>query len=196
MAVVESLTESARAAVPAALREATVQAAMRVASGQTVAAVASSKVAAWADGASRVMTIYRWKTAAGLLLLIGALGTGIGLALAGANPLRAAAARGQTHTLAGRSDDRTANLREMLQLKGTWTSQEIMQQTIDHVPQPPKTLQAHLVDRSRHNHRKRRGRVRLAYLSLHSRSGPDAENHRPHDAQYGPRAARHLQARG
>ena len=56
LAVAESLTESARAAVPTALREATVQAAGRMAAGQTVAAVASSRVAAWADGVSRAMT--------------------------------------------------------------------------------------------------------------------------------------------
>ena len=34
--------------------------------------------------------------------------------------------------------DHTANLREMLQLKGTWTSPQTMNMAINNVPQPPK----------------------------------------------------------
>ena len=138
VAIVESLTESVRAAVPTALSEATYQAAKRVASGQNVATVTSSNVAAMAENACRIMTLYRWKTIAGAILLISALGTGIGLVLAGANPPQPPPHEVKHSRVFQK--DRTANLREMLQLKGTWTSQEVMEQAIDHVPQPPKTV--------------------------------------------------------
>ena len=51
LAAVGSLTDSARASVPAALRDATVRAAAEIASGQTIAAAASAQVAAWVEGA-------------------------------------------------------------------------------------------------------------------------------------------------
>ena len=139
VAAIESLTRSASAAVPAALREATVRAAMRIASGQAVAAITSTQVAAWAEGACRVMTLYRWKAAAGLIVLIGTLRFVIGLALAGSESPQPPPEVNHTPALVARQD-RTANLREMLLLKGTWASQEIMKESIDHVPQPPKTV--------------------------------------------------------
>jgi len=138
LAVAESLPLSAKAAVPAALREATVRTAVRVASGQTFPAVATANVAAWAEGASCVMTLYRWKTAAGLLLLIGALGTALGLAMAGAYPLQKQRSEAQPTPPPAAQVDRTANRREMLQLRGTWTSPQTVTHAIIGVPQPPK----------------------------------------------------------
>ena len=52
LAAVGSLSNSARAAVPAALRDAVVRSAVEVMSGRAIAAVASVQVAAWAEGAS------------------------------------------------------------------------------------------------------------------------------------------------
>ena len=138
LAVIESLTESANAALPGALREATVRAVARVGAGQTIAAVASTTVAAWAEGACRAMTLYRRNMAAGLFLVVGALGTGMGLALAGANPPQAQPPEVKPMPSAVVQKDHTANLREMLQLKGTWTSPQTMNMAINNVPQPPK----------------------------------------------------------
>jgi RNA polymerase sigma factor (sigma-70 family) len=139
LVAVESLTESAGAAVPAALRAATVHAAVRDASGQTIAAVVSTKVAARAERACRLMTLYRWKTVAGLILSIGALGTGIGLVLADANPPQPPPPEVKPTRSPVAQKDRTAKLREMLQLNGTWTSPQVVtDRTVGGVPQPPK----------------------------------------------------------
>jgi RNA polymerase sigma factor (sigma-70 family) len=137
LVAVESLAESASAAVPAALREATVQAAGRVLAGQTIASVATARVAAWAGSVSRALIFCRWKTALGLLCTIGALGTGLGLALVAANPRQPQAKPTQSPVA---QNDRAASLREMLQLKGTWASEEIMEETINDVRQPAKTV--------------------------------------------------------
>ena len=59
LAAVGSLSDPAKAAVPAALRDATVRAAAQVAAGRTIAAAASAQVAAWVAGASRGLAFYR-----------------------------------------------------------------------------------------------------------------------------------------
>ena len=74
-------TSAAEAAVPAALRDTTVEVVLQVTSGQTIAAVVSAQVAAMMEGAPRVMALSRWKTVAGLLLLVGAIGIGSGLSM-------------------------------------------------------------------------------------------------------------------
>jgi RNA polymerase sigma factor (sigma-70 family) len=139
-AVAESLHDSAvGASVPAALRDATLQSVVRVASGQSIKAVASVQVAAWVEGASRLIALYRWKTVGGALLLLGTLATGLGLAMESSSlPPRQALEAPRTE-LPPSQKDRTANLREVRQLNGTWTSPQKLTQELNGVPQPPKT---------------------------------------------------------
>ena len=138
--MLELLAESTSAAVPAALRETTVAAALRVASGQTLAAVATTSLAARAEAACRIIAISRWKTFAGVLLLIGAFGTVLGLAIAAANSFQSRAPEEKAESSPVVQNDRTAKLRAILQLKGTWTSTETETSTLNDVPQPPKTV--------------------------------------------------------
>ena len=140
LVAIESLADSASAAVPTVLREATVQAAGRVVAGQTFASVATTRVAAWAGSVSRSMIFSRWKTALGLLCTIGALGTGLGLALVAVNPRQPQPPEANPTQSPVAQNDRAASLREMLQLKGTWASEEIMEETVNDVPQPAKTV--------------------------------------------------------
>ena len=74
----EFLSHTARATVPAALRDAVTQTAVQLATGHAIATVASARVAAWIGRLPRAVAQSYWKTAAELLLLIGALGTGLG----------------------------------------------------------------------------------------------------------------------
>jgi uncharacterized protein (TIGR03067 family) len=139
IACADSLTQSANGAVPAALRQATVRAAMRALSGQTLAAVASAQVAAWAEGASCSMTFCRWKAAAGVFLAIAALGSGLGLILAAASPPQTRPPEAKSAPPPTAQQDQAVRLRGMLQLKGTWSSPQIVaDRTIGGVPQPPK----------------------------------------------------------
>jgi RNA polymerase sigma factor (sigma-70 family) len=137
LAAADSLTESARAAVPATLRDATLRATTQVASGQALAAAASARAVAWAEGTSRVMTFYRWNAAAGVFLMIVTLG--IGLVLAAASPPQSRPPEAKAAPPPAAQEDQTSRLREMLQLKGTWTSpQMVTDRSINGVPQPPK----------------------------------------------------------
>jgi RNA polymerase sigma factor (sigma-70 family) len=140
LAVIESLSKSARAALPTALCEATVGAAVRIAAGQTVGAVASARIEAWVSRVAGVMNLCRWNTFAGLSLAFGALCAGLGLVLAGVNLPVLQPPKVKSPPSPVVRDGRAANLREMLQLKGTWTSQETETSSIDYVPQPPKTV--------------------------------------------------------
>jgi uncharacterized protein (TIGR03067 family) len=131
LAAIGSLGDPAKAAVSTALREATVRAAIRIASGSTLAAVATGRVAAWVDGASRSLAFHRKLTALGVLLA----GTvGVGLAMLGAfhSPPQP---RQEPPTP---DDAREEMRREMLQLKGTWSTMVTVQSTDGGVPQPPK----------------------------------------------------------
>lgn len=135
LAAIESFTQPARAAVPAALPYATIQSVVQVATGKAVATVASAHVAAWIEGNSRVVALTSWKMAAGLLLLIGTLGTGLGLLMGGTQPPQQQLQVEHTPPTAARESNR----REMLNLKGTWSSmQRIENRMIGGVPQPPK----------------------------------------------------------
>jgi RNA polymerase sigma factor (sigma-70 family) len=140
LAVIESMSKSARAALPTALCEATVGAAVRIAAGQSVGAVASARVEAWVSSVAGVMNLCRWNTFAGLSLAFGALCAGLGLVLAGVNLPVLQPPRVKSPPSPVVRDGREANLREILQLKGTWTSQETETSSIDDVPQPPKTV--------------------------------------------------------
>jgi RNA polymerase sigma factor (sigma-70 family) len=76
-----SATSPAAAAVPAALGDATVEVVLQVTSGRSIATAVSAEVAAMTEGASRILALSRWKTLAAMLLLVGAIGIGSGLAL-------------------------------------------------------------------------------------------------------------------
>ena len=137
LAVAGSLKGSANAMVPTYLRDATIQAARRVVSVQTLASVAGAHIASWAEGASRLVGLSRRKQTAGLLLCLGVSGIGIAFALAGSNPSEQKP-QSQPSTPPVTREDRSANLRAMLQLKGTWASPQTVTYTIGGVPQPPK----------------------------------------------------------
>jgi RNA polymerase sigma factor (sigma-70 family) len=135
LAAVEGLCNSAKAAVPAALREATVRAVVEVASGSTVAAVTSARVAAWAAGTSRGLAFPRAITATSVLLLLGTVGTGLAMLGVSSPPPEAPQAQP-----AAPPESREAIRREMFQLKGTWTTTATFQNAINGVPQPPKEV--------------------------------------------------------
>ena len=74
-----------------------------------------------------------------MVLLVGTLATGLGLAMESSSlPQRQAPEAART-ALRPSQKDRTANHREMLQLKGTWTSPQTRTSALNGVPQPPKT---------------------------------------------------------
>ena len=137
LAGVGSLPGAARAAVPTGLRDATVRSAIRVASGQSIASVSASHVASWAEAASTLVGLSRWKPVAGLMLCLGVIGIGLAFAMAGAHPLEQKL-HDQPPTTPVYREDRSANLRAMLQLKGTWASPQTVTYNIGGVPQPPK----------------------------------------------------------
>jgi len=137
LAGVGSLPGSAKAAVPTGLRDATVQAAIRVVSGQSIASVAAAHIASWAEGASTLVGLSRWKPVAGLLFCLGVIGIGVAFVIAGAPPLEQKP-QAQPSSPPVAREDRSANLRAMLQLKGTWASPQTVTYNIAGVPQPPK----------------------------------------------------------
>jgi RNA polymerase sigma factor (sigma-70 family) len=137
LAAVGSLPGSAQAAVPLGLRDALVATAVRITAGQTLAAAVSARVAAWADGAAQGIALTRGKAVAGLLLCLGAIGIGLGAAL-GRTPALSPPQAEPAPPPAARQD-REAVLREMLQLKGTWSRMAILNSTIGGLPQPPRT---------------------------------------------------------
>jgi uncharacterized protein (TIGR03067 family) len=111
-----------------------VQAAIQVLSGQRIASLVAAHVAAWAAAAATHVGFSRWKPAAGLISCLGVIGLGLASALAGPAPLQQ---KPQTQRSVAR-EERTANLRAMLQLKGTWTSPQVETVQINGVPQAPK----------------------------------------------------------
>jgi len=137
LAVLEGSQGSARAAVPAALRDSMVHSAVRIASGKTISAVASARITSWTESASTLIGRSRWWQGAGLLISIGAAGIGLGLVMAGAPPLQQPP-QPQPATSPESHQDRSANLREMLRLKGTWTSPQTVTWNVGGKPQPPK----------------------------------------------------------
>ena len=130
--------------------------------------------------------------AAGLLLLIGTLGTGMGLMMAGAHPSQEKTQVEPTPPPVARE----ANRREMFQLKGTWTSmQKIENRRIGGVPQPPKPFKLiWSIDRDTITTTNEDGFAQHD-LPFHSRSESDTEDHRPQLAQWRPHDPRNLQAR-
>ena len=134
LTAVGSLSETARAAVPAALGDRVVRAAAEIATGRTIAAVASAQVAAWVEGASRSLAVYRGLSAAGFLIFLGAIGTGLALLVASPSSEFPQAERPAS------PDPREATRREMLQLKGTWSTMTTVESTINGVPQKPKQV--------------------------------------------------------
>ena len=133
IAAIGSLSDPTKAAVPAALREVTESGRRpgrlghdgrdgRVRSGRGV-------------GRRRVATFgfCRFKTAAAVLLICG------GRVRPG-DARRAVAAHRRPSAVTP-PDPREAIRREMLQLKGTWTTHEIQQEFIADVPQPPKKVE-------------------------------------------------------
>jgi RNA polymerase sigma factor (sigma-70 family) len=135
LAALDGLCDSAKAAVPAALREATVRAVVEVAAGSSVAAVTSARVAAWAADASRGLAFPHALTATSVPLLLGTVGTGLAMLGAPSPPPQAPQAQP-----AAPPESREAIRREMFQLKGTWTTTATFRSGINGVPQPPKEV--------------------------------------------------------
>jgi uncharacterized protein (TIGR03067 family) len=71
----------------------------------------------------------------GVLLLLGIVGTGLGLATLSASSSAAPPPQAERTTS---TDSRREILREMLQLKGTWSTMTTLESTIDGVPQKPR----------------------------------------------------------
>jgi RNA polymerase sigma factor (sigma-70 family) len=79
-ALAAELAPSAAAAVPAPLMMGTIQAANLIAAGQsTSAAGLSAKVAAVAEGIIQIMNLTKWATTATVILVVTALGVGLGV---------------------------------------------------------------------------------------------------------------------
>ena len=120
-----------------ALREASRKSGRSVpaAAGRSITAVASAQIVTWVTGASRSLANSFWKTAVGVPLLLTTVGTGIVLGTLGASPSPPEPVQA-AHTTppALREEVR----REMLQLKGTWSSMQTLESTLNGVPQKPK----------------------------------------------------------
>ncbi len=159
LAAIGSLGDSAKAALPVALREAAFWAATAAVSGRPVAAVASARVVAWAAGASRSVAFYQLKMAAGVLLVLGTLAASLAWGFLGA-PQKPQAER---KTPAGIDEPVR---REMLALGGTWSGIATVEFDRWRRAAAAQESQNDLVDRSRHDHRGRRRRVRRQDESL------------------------------
>ncbi len=136
LAAVGALNGLARGAtVPTPLREATVRSAVQAVAGRAIATVASARVATWVTAASRSLAFSRWTTAVGVPLLLATVATGLGLATLGASTSQPQQAQIDRPTP---PEPREEVRREMLQLKGTWSSMQTVESTVDGVPQKPK----------------------------------------------------------
>ncbi len=139
-ALAHSVSENAlSASVPVALCDATVRNAVQVASGRAINTVASVQVAAWVAAASSFVTLNRSNVLARMLILSATLASGIGLAMATASRLSPQTSDSARIPPAPSQDDRAPDRREMLKLKGTWTSPQTTTLTLGGVPQSPKT---------------------------------------------------------
>jgi RNA polymerase sigma factor (sigma-70 family) len=131
LAALEAAAGSAEAAIPQVLREMTLAAAMRIAAGQALPAAAGARVASWvrtATGHARLGVLNR---------LAGVAAVGIGLAAA-AMAMRDQAPPATPLAPPASQEVRSAKLRAMLQLKGTWASTQKYITTINGVVQPEK----------------------------------------------------------
>jgi RNA polymerase sigma factor (sigma-70 family) len=138
LAALESWPSTAKAAVPRALLDKTVSSAVELVSGQSLAAVAPARVAAWALSVFTRSAPLSWMLRTGFLAALSAIAVGFAFVMAGpASREQEKPAPEPTPTPISR-DDRTTNRREMLQLKGTWTSAQTAAYAINGVPQPPK----------------------------------------------------------
>jgi uncharacterized protein (TIGR03067 family) len=135
LAAIGTLGGPARGAVPPALKEAIIRTAVQAAAGRSIATVASAQIAAWVRSASRSLAFSIWKPAVGVALLLVTVGTGVGLATLGASP-----SPPEPVQAAGPAppEAREEVRREMLQLKGTWSSMQTVESTVNGVPQKPK----------------------------------------------------------
>jgi RNA polymerase sigma factor (sigma-70 family) len=125
-----------RAAVGTALREATVRVAAQAATGRELATVTSAQVAGWVRSASRGLVWSNLKTTVGLLVLLVMVGTGLELATLGAAGSYFQAPQADRSAPAP-APEREDIRREMLQLKGTWSSLQKVESTVNGVPQKP-----------------------------------------------------------
>ena len=132
IAAIDTMNGPARAAVPAALREATVLAAAQAVSGRTVATIATARVASWVAHASRGLAFSFWKTAVSVPISLATVATGLGLATLGASPSPTQTPEDARTSL---PELREEILREMLKLKGTWSSMQTLESTVNGVPQ-------------------------------------------------------------
>jgi RNA polymerase sigma factor (sigma-70 family) len=138
LAVLELWPGTAKAAVSSALLDKTVSAAVGLVSGQSLAAVASARVAAWAASAFTPSVSLSGMMRTGFLAALGTIVVGFAFALARPpSPEQEKPAAVPSPPPLSR-DDRTANRREVLQLKGTWTSTQTATHSINGVPQPAK----------------------------------------------------------
>jgi RNA polymerase sigma factor (sigma-70 family) len=138
LAALESWPGTAKAAVPRTLLDTTVRSAVELVSGQSLAVVTSARVAAWAGPVFTRSAPLSWMLQTGFLAALSAIVVGFAFVMAGrASREEEKPAAEPTPTPLSR-DDRTTNRREMLQLKGTWTSAQTATHSINGVPQPPK----------------------------------------------------------
>ena len=134
VAAIAALGRPAQAAVPGALRDATVSAAFHSLSGRATRTIASARVASWVAHSAQGVACSYWLTVVGVPVLFAAVGTGLGLASLGALQLPAETAQTQRTSA---SEPREEIRREMLQLKGTWSSMQELESTVNGVPQKP-----------------------------------------------------------
>ncbi len=133
LAAVGSLAEPAQAVVPAALREATVRAAAEIASGRAIAAAVSARRRGPGRGGLSPNGLDSRGDGQGALILLGAIGMGLTIFANPPSPRQPPQA-----VQAPPPDSRETVRREMLRLKGTWSSMQTEESTINGVPQPPK----------------------------------------------------------
>ena len=123
------VTSQARAAIPALLARSTIESARAIAAGG--AAAVSARVAAWTESGLRGGAFLRWKAAAGLVGLLGAVGLGL-VALWGvaASPHPAQATH-QNARERSSHEDQTA-------IQGTWSKMDEVTWYEGGIAQPPK----------------------------------------------------------
>ena len=162
IAAIGSLSDPAKAAVPAALREATVRAAAQVASGSTVAAVASAQVAAWVEGASPCLPSAASRRPRAVLPCSGCRDRAWRCSARRHRPSRRRPSAPRRPTRARRSVARCSSSRGPGRPRDSSNS---------HHRRSPAAEEGRddLVDRSRHDHADRRRRIRRLDLPLHPR---------------------------
>ena len=131
LAAVGSLSSSAKGAVPTALCDAVVQSAVAVTSGRATATAASARSRPGSKPVPAGCCLHRLKTAAAFIFFVGHRSRC--LAMGGVPSLSQKPAPEPP----GPADAREPSRREMLQLKGTWTSMQMIEnRTIGGVPSP------------------------------------------------------------